>query len=120
MSEILWIAYLGLIGAPAIGFLLKGKYKTVVMKIDFLVSVTTWTGLFGYVTSIPIGDALIWKIVFFVGILWDLIFVIFLDHSDEKMEGISETTLKITTVVFSIIILLPLYYGVYRYAFHVM
>lgn len=120
MSEIFWIAYLGLLGAPAIGFLLKGKYKTIAMKLDFVVSVMTWIGLFGYVTNIKIGDALIWKIVFFVGILWDLIFVIFLDHSDEEMGDLSETAVKITTVVFSIIILIPLYYGVYRYAFLVM
>lgn len=120
MSDILWIAYLGLLGAPAIGFLLKGKYKTVAMKIDFVVSVMTWTGLFGYVTGIPIGVALVWKIVFFVGILWDFIFVMFIDHSDEKIEELSETTVKATTVVFSILMLIPLYYGIYRYAFYMM
>ena len=74
MSDILWIAYLGILGAPAIGFLLKGKYKTTAMKVDFFVSCMTWTGLFGYVTSINVGPALLWKMVFFVGILWDLLF----------------------------------------------
>lgn len=117
MSDILWIAYLGILGAPAIGFLLKGKYKTTAMKVDFCVSCMTWTGLFGYVTSINVGPALLWKMVFFVGILWDLLFVIFIDQSDEAIEGMSENMVKATTVVFSICMLLPLYYGLFRYAF---
>jgi hypothetical protein len=117
MSDILWIVYLGLLGAPAIGFLLKGKYKTATMKVDFFVSCMTWTGLFGYVTSISIGPSLLWKIVFCVGIIWDLLFVIFIDKSDEAIEGVSEKTMKATTIGFSILMLLPLYYGLFRYAF---
>ncbi len=117
MSDLLWITYLGILGAPAIGFLLKGKYKTIAMKVDFIVSCMTWTGLFGYVTSISIGPTLLWKIVFVVGIVWDLLFVIYIDQSDEAIEGLSEKTVKATTVVFSILMLLPLYYGLFRYAF---
>ncbi|MFK3960191.1 hypothetical protein [Guptibacillus hwajinpoensis] len=117
MSDILWILYLGVLGAPAIGFLLKGKYKTASMKIDFLVSATTWTGLFGYVTEISIGPAVIWKFVFFLGLLWDLLFVLYFDQSDEAIEGMSEKSVKMTTVIFSIIMLIPLYYGLFRYAF---
>ncbi len=120
MSDILWIAYLGLLGAPAIGFLLKGKYKTVPMIVDFVVSAITWTGLFGFVTGMPIGFSLLWKIVFFGGILWDLLFVLFIDKSDEEIEGVSEGAVKATTIVFSIVMLIPLYYGIYRYGFHVM
>ncbi|WP_347551899.1 hypothetical protein ABFG93_07285 [Pseudalkalibacillus hwajinpoensis] len=120
MSDVLWIAYLGLLGAPAIGFLLKGKYKTVSMKIDFIVTATTWTGLFGYVTGLSIGVAILWKIIFFVGILWDLLFVIYFDQSDEKIEELSEVAVKATTIVFSVVMLIPLYYGIYRYAFYIL
>ena len=67
-GNIFWIIYLGLLGTAAIGFLIKGKYKTVLSKIDFIISIITWIA--GYLVTLqthPILTPIIWKIVFLCG-----------------------------------------------------
>ncbi len=115
VGTIFWTIYIGLLGTAAIGFLIKGKYKTILSKIDFALSVITWIGLFGFVTDIEIWKPIVWRIVFFVGLSWEILYGVFLnDHYGEEPE---EELPLIITVVFFIIFVGPLYYGLYQYAF---
>ncbi|MCE4047654.1 MULTISPECIES: hypothetical protein [Bacillaceae] len=114
-ATIFWTIYIGLLGTAAIGFLIKGKYKTTLSKIDFALSVITWIGLFGFVTDTQIWTPLIWKIVFFVGLAWEILYGVFLnDHYGEEPE---EDVPFIIVIIFFIIFVGPLYYGLYSYAF---
>ncbi len=119
MVDIFWMIYLGLLGTVAIGFLIKGKYKTVLAKMDFVMSIITWIGLFGYVTNTQILTPIVWKVVFLGGLLWDVIFSLFLnDYYGEEIDEELPTFLKYAiTVVVLVIFVGPLYYGLYRYAF---
>ncbi|WP_226668169.1 hypothetical protein [Metabacillus litoralis] len=118
-GNILWIIYLGLLGTAAIGFLIKGKYKTLLTKVDFIISVITWIGLFGYVTNIQLLTSLVWKIVFVGGITWDLIFGLFIEdhYESEELEEIPKTLRMVLTTIILVIFLGPLYYGLFHYAF---
>lgn len=49
MVEIFWYVYLGLVGTAAIGILIKGE-KTLFYIVDFIISIFTWLGFFGYFT----------------------------------------------------------------------
>jgi hypothetical protein len=118
--NIFWIIYLGLLGTAAIGYLIKGKYKGVLAKIDFIISIITWIGLFGFVTNTKMLSLIIWKIVFVGGLLWDVIYGLFLSdfYKNEADEDIPVLAKKIIAGVILIITVGPLYYGLYRYAFY--
>ncbi|TCS68391.1 hypothetical protein [Effusibacillus lacus] len=107
-----WIVYLGILGTAAIGMFLKGMFKTTVAKLDFLTSVITWIGLFGYITKIQIFTPIVWKVVFIGGLLWDVIFAFFFVQHLVEDEG----ELPLALRVFSLLLLTPLYYGLYQYA----
>ena len=113
-----WTVYLGILGTVAIAFLIKGL-RTPSSKVDFVVSVITWIGLFGFVTNTSIFTPLVWKIVFVGGLLWDVLFSYIGKHEDgeEALEGISERTKSIITGITLFITIGPLYYGLYQYAF---
>ncbi|MDE5053141.1 hypothetical protein NDK25_12940 [Niallia taxi] len=114
-ATIFWTIYIGLLGTAALGFLIKGKYKTTLSKIDFAVSVITWIGLFGFVTDTQIWMPIIWKIVFVGGLAWEIIYGIFLnDYYGEDPE--EEVPLAVT-IIFFIVFVGPLYYGLYQYAY---
>jgi hypothetical protein len=119
MVEFLWLMYLGFMGTTAIWFLIKGKYKNIVTRIDFVISIFTWFGLFGYVTSVEMLNPLIWKLVFILGLLWDLVFTLFFaerfagDFGLEEEEGKMPFGAKLSGLVF----IIPLYYGIFQYAF---
>ncbi|XQY93060.1 hypothetical protein ACNRWW_06600 [Metabacillus sp. HB246100] len=121
MGTVLWIIYLGILGAAAIGFLLKGKYKTVYLKLDFVVSVITWIGLFGFVTDMNLLTPLVWKIVFVCALLWDVCFgILFNKMNGEDVEEMKELSLFAKRVItfFTMLVLLgPLYVGLFHYAF---
>jgi hypothetical protein len=119
LATILWTGYLGLLGTVTIGYLIKRKFKTTLAKIDFVFSIITWIGLFGYVTNTQILTPNVWKIVFFGGLAWDFIYGMFLnDHYGEEIrEDVPKHIMKIITAVMFVILLGPLYYGLYRYAF---
>jgi hypothetical protein len=111
-KDILWTIYLGMLGTASIGFLIKRKYKTVKSKLDFIISIFTWLGLFGYVTGIQLFTPIVWKVVFVVGLLWDVVYTIFLyDDSDYEEE------LPVPARIVGLVVLVPLYYGLYHYAF---
>ncbi|AZU60040.1 hypothetical protein [Neobacillus mesonae] len=118
-GNILWTIYLGILGTIAIGYLLKGKYKTFLAKVDFVVSIITWIGLFGYVTNTQILNPLVWKFVFFGGLLWDVIFGMFFNHhyDDESIDEIPPNVRFIIVAVSLVILVGPLYYGLFKYAF---
>jgi hypothetical protein len=109
LAHTFWIIYLGILGTSAIGLLLKGKYKTIRTKLDFVISIITWIGLFGFVADKQILTPMTWKIVFIVGLLWDVLFTtIFYDYEEE---------LPFVARIFGLTLLIPLYYGIYQYAF---
>lgn len=116
--HIFWTIYLGILGTVAIAFLLKGL-RTPSLIVDFIISVITWIGLFGFVTNTAILTPLIWKFVFVGGLLWDVLFSYIGKHDDGEaaMEDISGREKSILIGVTLLITLGPLYYGLYQYAF---
>lgn len=117
MIDILWICYLGILATAVIGMIINGKYNTALGKLDFVFSVITWIGLFGYVTNNQILTPLVWKIVFICGLLWDVIFSV-KKFNEEVKDDNEPLTVKLTILIITLIILMgPLYYGLYQYAF---
>jgi hypothetical protein len=117
MIYIFWLIYLGILGTTAIGFLIKGEYKTKAAKVDFVFSVITWIGLFGYVTNNQILTPLVWKCVFVIGLLWDIIFSFKYVNKEEAYEEIPPSIRPIVIGITLIIFVGPLYYGLFQYAF---
>ncbi|UII54327.1 hypothetical protein LS684_11575 [Cytobacillus spongiae] len=107
----LWTIYLALLGTASIGFLLKGKYQTFKLKLDFIISVITWIGLFGFVTEIQILTPFIWKFIFFASLTWDVVYTVFFLNEFEEEE------IPLALRLSGLIILVPLYYGLFQYAF---
>lgn len=115
MTDILWTIYLGILGAFAIGYLIKGGYKTFSAKLDFVISIFTWMGLFGYVTGNELLTPLVWKIVFVGGLAWDLLYGL-----KKFNEDANEIPKAARPAVFGLTVLImigPLYYGLFQYAF---
>lgn len=112
-----WTIYLGILGAVAIGYLIKGKYKTFPAKLDFVISIITWIGLFSYVTNIEIMNTSLWQIVFLGALLWDIIYSFFLADYGEEFEDVSPPVKYIIIAVVFVFLLGPLYFGLYKYAF---
>lgn len=116
MAEIFWYIYLGILGTAAIGFLIKGD-KTIFGKLDFVISIITWLGLFGYVTDTPIFTPLVWKVVFVGGIIWDVAFSFIKSHDNHELEEMPKPVRYLFVIGTIIILLGPLYYGLFKYAF---
>ncbi len=116
-GNIFWTVYLGLLATVAIGYLFKGKYKTVKEKLDFVMSIITWIGLFGYVTDIQILTPIVWKAVFVGGLLWDVTFSFLFKDWPSEMNDIPLFFRNILVAITLVILLGPLYYGLYQYAF---
>jgi hypothetical protein len=115
MSDILWTIYLGILGAFAIGYLIKGGYKTHSAKLDFVISTITWIGLFGYVTSNELLTPLVWKFVFCGGLIWDLAYG--LKKFNEDANEIPRAARPAVFGITALIMIGPLYYGLFQYAF---
>lgn len=120
MIQAFWTIYLGILGVSSIGFLVGGKYKTIPAKLDFVISIITWIGLFGYVTDNQFLTPLLWKIVFVVGLLWDVIFSFNSKYysGDKTLDEIPQPFRSIFIVVILIVTIGPLYYGLFHYAFN--
>jgi hypothetical protein len=117
MIDILWYGYLGLLAIAAIGTLITVGYRTTGTKLDFVFSIITWLGLFGYVTSNQILTPLVWKFVFVFGLLWDVIFSFKKFLEDTKYD---DKSLSVRLAIIGITVLIslgPLYYGLFHYAF---
>lgn len=116
MVELFWYVYLGLLGTAAIGFLIKGE-KTLFYMVDFIISIFTWLGLFGYVTHTIMFTSFVWKLVFVGGLIWDIVFGLIKGIKNKELEGISTSIRFILMLVTTLILLGPLYYGLFNYAF---
>jgi hypothetical protein len=119
MADFLWLMYLGFMGTTAIWFLIKGKYKNNVTRLDFIISMITWFGLFGYVTGTEMLTPIVWKIVFILGLLWDVLFTIFFADRFAGDFGLEEDEkeMPIGAKLSGLLFILPLYYGIFQYAF---
>ncbi|AZB41815.1 hypothetical protein CEF21_05575 [Bacillus sp. FJAT-42376] len=115
----LWVIYLGILGTAAIGFLLKGGYKTTWMRADFIVSILTWIGLMGYVTGSSFFTPIVWKFVFAGGLLWDVFFSFKIkdENGDSIYEEIPKQARPVLIGGSFILFLGPLYFGLFMYAF---
>ncbi|MDQ0859717.1 hypothetical protein [Bacillus sp. V2I10] len=117
MLNILWSIYLAFLGITAIGLLVKGSYNTTVAKLDFVFSIVTWIGLFGYVTNNQIFTPLIWKFVFVGGLIWDVVFGIKKFNEETVNEDIPPAIRTVIIVCLLLILIGPLYFGLFNYAF---
>jgi hypothetical protein len=116
MTDILWTIYLGILGAFAIGYFFKGGYKTNSAKLDFVISIITWIGLFGYVTSNDFLNPLVWKIVFIGGLIWDFMYGL-KKFKEEANDEVPKTAQPVVFGLTALIMIGPLYYGLFQYAF---
>ncbi|OLS41069.1 hypothetical protein BTR25_06000 [Bacillus sp. MRMR6] len=112
-----WYCYLGFLAIAVVGILLT-KYETTIGIVDFIFSVITWIGLFGYVTNNQFLIPLVWKFVFVIAILWDVYFSFKNFHEDVKDDDQTPQSVKLAIIGITLIVLLgPLYFGLYNYAF---
>lgn len=118
MADFFWLMYLGLMGTTAIWFLIKGKYKNNMTRVDFLISIITWFGLFGYITETEMLTPVVWKFVFVFGLLWDVLFTIFFAEKFAGDLGLEEEEkMPLAAKLSGLVFVLPLYYGIFQYAF---
>jgi hypothetical protein len=117
MIDFLWYSYLVILAIAAIAILIT-SYKKTLGIIDFLFSIITWIGLFGYVTNSQILTPLVWKFVFVIGLIWDVYFSF--KKFNEEVEGDNDTpqSIKLAIIGVTLIFLVgPLYFGLFNYAF---
>jgi hypothetical protein len=117
MIDIFWYCYLGILAIAAIVILITG-YKKPLSILDFVFSIITWIGLFGYVTNTQILNPLVWKFVFVSGLLWDVYFSF--KKFNEEVEDDDDTpqSIKLAIIGITFIFLVgPLYFGLFNYAF---
>jgi hypothetical protein len=118
MVNFLWVMYLGVMGTTAVWYLIKGKYKHHLTRFDFVISIITWFGLFGYVTGTEMLTPIVWKLVFVFGLLWDVLFTIFFaERFAQDFGGEEGEKLPLAARLSGLILVIPLYYGFYQYAF---
>ncbi|TCN20425.1 hypothetical protein [Mesobacillus foraminis] len=119
MADFLWTIYLGLLATASLAFLIKGKYKTKLSKIDFVVSIIPWIGLFGYVTETAILNPAAWKIIGVAAFVWDLTFTMLLKgyEGEEILDEMPVLARRIWMLATFAVMVGPLYYGLFRYAF---
>ncbi|MDN7242220.1 hypothetical protein QWY14_10445 [Planococcus sp. N028] len=119
MIQILWYIYAAFLATSSIAYLIHGGYKNKIFLIDLVVSAITWTGLFGFITHREIFTPFVWQVVFFGALLWDILFYFFLRNKvmETEVEGEDMRMMNIFTTVFMVILLGPLYYALFQYAF---
>jgi hypothetical protein len=117
MIDIFWYCYLGILAIAAIGILIT-SYKTTLGIVDFVLSVITWIGLFGYVTNNQFLTPLVWKFVFVIGLLWDVFFSFKKFNEGAKYDDDTPQSIKLAIIGITLIILVgPLYFGLFNYSF---
>ncbi|MGY3189810.1 hypothetical protein [Lysinibacillus sp. RS5] len=117
MIDIFWLCYLGILAIASIGILIKDGYKTTFGVLDFVFSFVTWIGLFGYVTNNQILTPIVWKFVFIIGLLFDIVFGFKKFNEDINYDG-EPLYFKLAIFVITFIIFIgPLYFGLFNYAF---
>ncbi|NYE05793.1 polyferredoxin [Bacillus niacini] len=117
MIDILWYCYLAFLAIAAIAILITGYRKTFGI-LDFVISVITWIGLFGYVTNTEILSPLLWKFVFVFGLFWDVYFSLKKFNEEVKDDDDTPQAIKLVFIEIPLIIFIgPLYFGLFNYAF---
>lgn len=118
MEQIFWFIYAAILGTATVGFIIHSGPLRFPVKFDLAVSVVTWIGLFGFVTGNQIFEPIVWKFVFFGGLLWDIVFAFKLKQQFEgEREEVAGPLGTFFLAVSTIILLGPLYYGLFQYAF---
>jgi len=116
MIDIFWLCYLGILAITAFVILIKVGYKTTFGILDFVFSIITWIGLFGYVTNNQILTPIVWQFVFVSGLLMDFVFGF--KKFNEGVNDDEPQSVKLIIFGITFIILLgPLYFGLFNYAF---
>ncbi|HDR7913320.1 hypothetical protein [Bacillus pretiosus] len=108
----LWKVYLVIVAILTITPLVRGMYQTPIQKFDFVLTIIMWIGLFGFVFDAEILTPLVWKCIFVFSVSWTLSAVFVLRLYEEK-----DDSLPFIFKLIGIIPTLPLYYGLYQYAF---
>lgn len=108
----LWKVYLVIVAVLAITSLVRGMFQTTLQKFDFVVSIITWMGLFGFVFDVQILTPIVWKCIFVFSVIWTLIIAFVLRLYEEN-----DRPLPFIFKLVGILPTLPLYYGLYQYAF---
>ena len=85
----------------------------------YLVSVITWIGLLGYVKHIQWLNPLTWKVITIFGLLWEILFGMLLkDHQGKEILAEISLRKRRLLMFFTLVLILgPLYYGLFRYSF---
>ena len=61
-------------------------FQTPIQKFDFVVSIITWIGLFGFVFDIQILTSIVWKCIFLFSVIWTLTAVLFFVYMKSEMS----------------------------------
>ena len=116
MIDIFWLCYLGILAITAFVILIKVGYKTTYGILDFVFSIVTLIGLFGYVTNNQILTPIVWQFVFVSGLIMDFVFGF--KKFNEGVNDDEPQSIKLIIFGITFIILLgPLYFGLFNYAF---
>lgn len=116
MIELFWSIYLAAL-AVAFLYVLFTYEKDKLTFVDLAVSVFTWVGLFGYVMDEALLTPFFWKFVFIGGLLWDVTFSFKRMVDDPELDEVPKKVMYPAFVVFTAVMIGPLYYGLYQYAF---
>lgn len=83
--------------------------------VDFIIFAVALIGLFAFIWEKIIFPRLFWKINFFTHILWNMFYLYFLPFPEQIKEITEASQFTISTT--SVIYYIPLFYGLYFYAF---
>ncbi|TWT06438.1 hypothetical protein FQV26_01075 [Planococcus sp. CPCC 101016] len=118
MIQIFWYVYAAFLATSTIGFFIHGAYRSPVFLIDLAFSVIAWVGLFGFVTHHQIFTPFVWQVILAAVVLWDLLFFFFIKAYFTAEEPEADTaSMTIISGVFMVVLLGPLYYALFHYAF---
>jgi len=105
------VAFIGLVNSDLYFF---GKMN-VYDYIDLPFSLLGFVGLFGYAYRKTFFNAVVWKLTFFVIIFWDAAYGLFL--YELRSTSVISLRLKVGIILFVSCLLLPYYFGLYRYGY---
>ncbi|WP_250886741.1 hypothetical protein [Bacillus sp. SM2101] len=108
-ATVMWSIYLIFLAASLIVFLYVEKLKTKRQKLDLVMHIITFIGLFGYVYNVQMLTPFIWMIIFVCALIWGITGIVFPPGYIKKLSIIES--------IFGVLISIPLYYGLYQYAF---
>lgn len=118
MIQIFWYIYAAFLATSTIGFFIHGGYKSPIFLIDLAFSVIAWVGLFGFVTHYQIFTPFVWQVVLAAVVLWDLLFFFFIKaYFAEAEPEAGSASMTVISGVMMLVLLGPLYYALFQYAF---